>query len=123
MKNIKILLTAKNECATLRLRYPYKIFLLQNFDLIPNFSCDSGRWRWRCHALFSWNGGEGSHGSAYLQSKYLSLPRRMDRPKLWYNFIRQHRFSDVDSVSMCQYGRMDTDSVCSKYQSNMNYIN
>ena len=64
--------------------------------------------------MFSRTPGHGSNGKLYLQFKYLSLPRRMGRPKLWYNLIRQHRLSNVNCVSMCQYGRLDTHSICSK---------
>ena len=89
------------------------VIKLMKTTLIFHFSCDSCRWR-RCYALFSWIARQSSHGSAYLQCKYLSLPRRMDRPELWHHFIRQHRISDVDGFSMCQYGRMDSNSICSK---------
>ena len=72
------------------------------------------RSRWRPVSMFSRTPGHGSNGKLYLQFKYLSLPRRMGRPKLWYNLIRQHRLSNVNCVSMCQYGRLDTHSICSK---------
>ena len=72
------------------------------------------RSRWRPVSMFPRTPGHGSNGKLYLQFKYLSLPRRMGRPKLWYNLIRQHRLSHVNCVSMCQYGRLDTHSICSK---------